>query len=87
VIVVPNLLLHRFFFDSKWQPLFGVRAQLGLICLLEEIVVLFGMLGQVSSDLKDKVVRYLVLVGEIEETDRPLYVAIKPINDVGQDLV
>ena len=30
------------------------------------------MLGQVTIDLKDKVVRYLVFIGEIEETDRPL---------------
>jgi hypothetical protein len=45
------------------------------------------MLGQVSVDLEDKVVRHLVFVGEIEETDRPIYVAIESINDVGEDLV
>jgi hypothetical protein len=45
------------------------------------------MLGQVSIDLEDKVVWYLVFVSEIEETDRPIYVAIEAIDDVGQDLV
>ncbi len=45
------------------------------------------MLGQVSVDLEDKVVRHLVFVGEIEEADGPIYVAIEAINDVGQDLV
>jgi len=44
------------------------------------------MLGQVSVDFKDKVVRYLVFVCEIEETDWPIYVAIEAINDVGEDL-
>jgi hypothetical protein len=44
------------------------------------------MLGQVSIDLEDKVVRYLVFICEIEETDWPIYVAIEAINDVGEDL-
>jgi len=56
-------------------------------CFLEEIVDLIGMLGQVSIDLKDKVVRYLVFIGEIEEADRPLHVAVEATNDVREDLV
>jgi hypothetical protein len=45
------------------------------------------MLGQVSIDLKDKVVRDLVFVGKVEETDRPLHVAVEATNDVCEDLV
>ena len=45
------------------------------------------MVGQISIDLEDKVVRYLVFIGEIEEADRPLYVAVEATNDVSEDLV
>ena len=85
--MVPNLLFQRFIFDTEHSPLFKRKGQLELICFLEEIVFLFDMVSQVSVNLKDKVVRYLVFVGKIKETDRPLHVAIEAINDVGQDLV
>jgi hypothetical protein len=45
------------------------------------------MLGQVSIDLEDKLMRYLVFVGEIEEADRPLQVAVEATNYVCEDLV
>ena len=84
MIVVPDLVFHRFFFEPKCWPFFRGRAHRSF---LEEIFVLFGMVGQISIDLEDKVVRYRVFIGEIEEADRPLYVAVEATNDVSEDLV
>ena len=84
MIGVPNLVFQWFFFDAKCWPFFRGRAHR---CFLEKIVVLIGMLGQVSINLEDKLMRYLVFVGEIEEADRPLQVAVEATNDVSEDLV
>ena len=52
-----------------------------------EIVLLKRVGRKVSVCLEGEVVRHFVLIGEIEETDRPLTAAVETIDYVSLDLI
>ncbi len=40
------------------------------------------MLGKVTFNFENKIVRYLIFVGEIEHADRPALITIETVNDI-----
>ena len=40
------------------------------------------MLGKITFNFENEIVRYLIFVGKIEHTDRPTVIAIEAVDDV-----